>query len=1633
MSASQSNSALVLELAEEFLERYRRGERPSLKEYADQYPSLGAEIREVFPAMAMMENIALADESLAGEALRSGGPPPSEPLRQLGDYRIICQIGHGGMGIVYEAEQVSLGRHVALKVLPQKMLLDPKYKRRFEREAKAAAKLHHTNIVPVFGVGEHDGLPYYAMQFIQGLGLDEVLQELQRMQAGAGIPVGAPTADERSVSRRDVPVADVARSLLTGEFQPAIPVADAGAAGQPGVVASVDPPHSLPAESPPAQPTRTGRLSDSFSLSSSSIVLPGKSEASRKKAKRQSYWQSVATIGVQVADALEYAHKQGIVHRDIKPSNLLLDLRGTIWVTDFGLAKTDDHQNLTHTGDILGTIRYMPPEAFEGRTDARSDIYSLGLTLYELLALRPAFEEKDRHKLMKQVTSEEPPRLRKLNPAIPRDLVTIVQKAMDRDPSHRYQAASELAADLQRFLDDEPIQARRITGVERTWRWCRRNPALASLVATVAVLLALVAVGATLAAVRFGRLAQRQQHLRSEADQARQQAEDQAETSRQRLVRLHVERGTRLLQDGDAPGALIWFTEALSLDQGDPAREESHRLRIASTWWQCPRPVALWFHNGARHAEFSADGRRVLTVAAGIRSVAYGEAIPATARAVQVWDTRTGQPLTPPLEHGDLIGYATFSSDAQRVLAVSLTKVAGAEGPPRFAKPAVVVWDVATSKLLHTPAQLTESNVFSVAAASPDCSRCLLAISAGEDTDMASLVFAGQRDLVLVDVANSKQLWKRPDQRIRARPAFSADGQRVLLPTEEPQIVDAATGQTLVVLKAQGVDTPFRRDYFFSARFSPDGSRVALTDQKAYLWNAKTGEPLPFELEHPNITVKDAVFSPDGRRIVTSGWYALRVWEVESGKPVTDYLPHGSDMASVRFTPDGRRVLAAGNDGIVRIWDAEKGLALTPPLCHGAGVLDVHVSPAGRQVATASRDGTVRVWDLATTIPPTRGGTISDQLGVSALAFSPDGRYLAVGRVTRTARVWDVVTGKPITPELDHVGGVAHLAFSPDGRFLATACTDRKLRIWEVGTGRMTMATPQHQYPLSFVAYSPQGQRLVTLGTEGGLGPRPGEIRVWDATTGHPCTPALKHVGWAITAAFTADGQRLLTLDQNEARTWNAITGELLGKTRSPTSLFNAAAISPDGTRAFVASFGRALVWEWATGKVLANIQLGGQVFAVAFSPDGRYVVSATGEAVAQVWDAATGEPVSPPLRHERAVSLATFSADSRRVLTASGLERTVRVWDAATGTPLTPPLKHASGVSLALFSPDGRHLVTRQTASPSQGSRVQIWDLSSEDRPASDLRALAQFLAARRINATDNLVFLGTDDLRNAWTAVQTKYAAEFASTPEQRWAWHGDEAAACAAAGAYETAIAHLNRLLELEPDQPRLLEQRGNAFAELGQWERAAADYAKMINQLSDNLSTRYRQFLLCLWRGDQAEYRRWCTKELEQVAGTQNSGTANDTAWMCVLAPDTVVDFKPVVKLGEIAVAGAGAASRWSYLNTLGAALYRNGQYQDAIAKLQQGMAAHDGVGMPLDWLFLAMAHHRLGQTAEARQWLEKSIPWIEEALRKKPLGTDSRGRRSPADRMAAKDLSWTERLELQLLRQETERVLQGERR
>lgn len=452
----------VEELAETFLERYRRGERPSLSEFIARAPEHAQEIRELFPALVLMEQ--------ADPAASAHRPAAACHLERLGDYRLIREVGRGGMGIVYEAEQESLGRHVALKILPLSAATDGKGLIRFRREARSAARLHHTNIVPVFDIGEREGIHYYAMQFIEGQGLDQVIAELRLLRRAPMPPAEGVVSQPAAAS-----AACLAESVLSGRF-------GGDDLAPEGMSPSGEP-------SPPATwqaaPDTKGPRDSTSSVGTDRSDLSGKSDLH--------FYRSVARVGLQAAEALAYAHGQRVLHRDIKPSNLLLDTAGAVWVTDFGLAK-EEGDNLTRTGDIVGTLRYLAPERLSGMSDPRSDVYSLGLTLYELLTQRPAFAETERVRLIRAITHQEPPALRKLDPHVPRDLETIILKAMVKEPAGRYASAAELAEDLRRFLEDRPIQARRSTWVEQGWRWCRRNPLPASLATTV-FLAALVIVG----------------------------------------------------------------------------------------------------------------------------------------------------------------------------------------------------------------------------------------------------------------------------------------------------------------------------------------------------------------------------------------------------------------------------------------------------------------------------------------------------------------------------------------------------------------------------------------------------------------------------------------------------------------------------------------------------------------------------------------------------------------------------------------------------------------------------------------------------------------------------------------------------------------------------------------------------------------------------------------------------------------------------------------------------------------------------------------------------------------------------------------------------------------------------------
>ncbi|MEZ6121642.1 MAG: serine/threonine-protein kinase [Planctomycetaceae bacterium] len=431
-------------------------------------------------------------------SLRTPSARPADTQQatdKIGDYRIIGEIGRGGMGVVYRAEQQSLGRCVALKVLPRNVAGRKDAQDRFLREARAAARLHHTNIIPVFEVGIDCNTYYYAMQYIDGRPLDDVFRELQRMRAAAA-RTAEPSENTRTNGAAVLPTQQMAKpaedrptgsspEVATG-YDDTLIQSDSRDAepddGEPQLQSSAIPQTPATAEMSPATELRKQLQNAGMeSGASQSGTISGISYVSSTGAGRRGYFKNIARLGLQVSEALQYAHERGTIHRDIKPSNLILDDSAIVWVADFGLAKTED-ETLTNTGDVLGTISYMSPERFQGKCDERADVYGLGVTLYELITLKTAFSGGDRLKLIDRIVNEDPVRPRLVSSDIPRDLETIVLKAMNRDPARRYTTAGAMSEDLRRFLEDEPIHARRPSLSEQILRWARRNRTLASVV-----------------------------------------------------------------------------------------------------------------------------------------------------------------------------------------------------------------------------------------------------------------------------------------------------------------------------------------------------------------------------------------------------------------------------------------------------------------------------------------------------------------------------------------------------------------------------------------------------------------------------------------------------------------------------------------------------------------------------------------------------------------------------------------------------------------------------------------------------------------------------------------------------------------------------------------------------------------------------------------------------------------------------------------------------------------------------------------------------------------------------------------------------------------------------------------------
>ncbi len=1113
----------------------------------------------------------LPDDSTS---LEGPTPVPSSPLfdldatlpEQLDDIRIIREIGRGGMGIVYEAYQGSLNRQVALKLLPARGDLA-----RFKREAKAAGRLHHTNIVPVFGVGEYRGRHFYLMQYIAGRGLDAILKE-RRASAATGEPTHFDYAE-------------------------------------------------------------------------------------------------TARIGIQAAEAIAFAHEQGVIHRDVKPSNLLVDERGSVWITDFGLAQDNsDTETLTHSGDLLGTLRYMAPERITGRTSARADIYGLGISLYELISGRAAFPEADRAELLNRVLHHDPPRPRSLNPGVPRDLETIVLRAMARDEAHRYPSAHLLAEDLRRYLDGRSLWARPAGPLERASRWCRANPLVAGSLATACSIFLIAFALVSWSYWRAESAFQEEAKQRTEAVTARNEAQRREKAERWERYRSNIATASAALELQNSISARGALEVAPSEHHNWEWRHFHNRLDGSRQVWTVPggslyqlvmsptgRHVTVsCFDKGDLYPfdlETSKPGTMLPGRSKDLRIAAYrpdGKQIAAGGSdgIIEIWNLETSQ-KTAHIQTAGFIALLSYSPDGGTLASLAENPVPGG---------LVQLWNSTTGEPINAgvewhgdPTILPNAFEFSPVDK-------ILAVACEE-----SIQF---RDWTAGRLISKLGPNVGPVQAL----GYSGDGKRILAVTRgsNPTITlwNSGTGEQLASLRGH---TRAIRKAFFSS-----DSRFVISagdhpEDKARIWDATTGQLRAVLSGHTNLIWSIAV-SADGTRLATgSGDQTTRLWDVSTGRLIAVLAGHLGPVLHVLFNPDSSRLVTASADATLRLWDARTGEFISVLRGHRDRIFCMPVFTLdGSQLISGSTDGTMRVWDMNLV---ERTGIMKGHQGfVYDVAFSPDGKQLASSAWDHTTRVWETKTGRQLgllnhgnSNANDGSGFMTSVSYSRDGRLLATSGREHGVTIWDVASQQVERAW---HVPGGYWRADTRAA-LNPAGTLVAAGCAEGPVRLWDVRTGQELAQLKGHTKCSTDVSFDPDGRVLASAGEDGTiQIWDVANRQNLAVLRGHTGIVSRAVFSNDGKLLASGSIDKTVrLWDPRTWVETAVIVIGSNVYGLQFSPDDTRLAVACLDNTIRLIDVATRQEVAALYGHKDYVHAVAWSPDGTRLASASG-DRTIRFWD---------------------------------------------------------------------------------------------------------------------------------------------------------------------------------------------------------------------------------------------------------------------------------------------------------------------------------------------------------------------------------
>jgi eukaryotic-like serine/threonine-protein kinase len=1014
----------------------------------------------------------------------------------------------------------------------------------------------------------------------------------------------------------------------------------------------------------------------------------------------------------KVARTVHYAHNHGILHRDIKPGNILLDHNGEPHLTDFGLARlVEAESTITGTLEVLGTPSYIAPEQAAGNNaqlTSATDVYGLGAVLYQLLTGRPPFQAESTGKTIRLVLETDPVSPVVHNPSVPPDLTTICLKCLEKEPARRYASAELLAEELDRFCRGEPILARPVGWAERSWRWCRREPALAGLATALVVALVIGFAGVLW-------------KWRGEVSQ-REFAQQETQRAQRAVTRLEIERAESLLEGGDSSRGLAYFARLLR--QQPTNHVVAERLMNALTYRSFCLPVAPlrhgkplnslageqkeWFTRSEFFpffnpgslvmANFSPDSWRVVTASedgtARLWNALTGESLGDPMRheaevlwaqfsndgqrivtasmdgSARIWRVDTNQLAAPPLRHGDVVHFATFSPDGQKVVTASRDNT-------------VRIWNAQTGQPIGLPL-IHPKPVYS-ACFSPDGSSILTA----DESDHARLW--DERTGTAIAAADHYYFFNVA----ASSPQFSPSGEQIVTFRRRQAFLRNPRSEMAVFARLQ------HDSFLTSATYSPGGQHIATVsdDSTARIWDAGTGEASISPLRHDS-AVFMAHFSSDGRRIVTgSRDKSARLWDVRTGQALTEPTRHEDEVHLAKIGAGGQRVITFSETDIAWLWDVRllQPLAVmrwlqSPPFAGG-------FSPDSRQVVVLDDANAVRVWNAQSGLSQTKamGHPHPETRIINSVQFSPDGRRLVTAAETVAAtpsgyggeaRVWDASTGEPIGRALAGLSITQRARFSPDGTKLVTSSGDGFIRVWDVESGEQQLEWQNGRVSTQRVAiqFSPNGKMIATNS--------PGAtVQIWDAATGRPLGKPLQHAADVVWLVFDRAGQRLATASMDKTvRIWSVQTGQML----TPPLVH-------------------------ADPLHVRN--------SVTFSPDGSRLATVAGNS-AQVWDAATGRAVTTPLRHDGLVRAVQFSTDARKLLSASE-DGTARLWDPETGHPVSEPMRHGARVTTAEFSPDGSQLVTF-----SSDKAVRIWEVIQAPLPVPDwLPALAEAVAGQHIN----------------------------------------------------------------------------------------------------------------------------------------------------------------------------------------------------------------------------------------------------------------------------------------------------------